>query len=72
MNFSVNNPLPTISAISPGSATAGSGAFMPHDNRDRLYIRFRGSLERGGAADDVLQPHAADGVDSGQRHYCSR
>ena len=60
VNFTVNNPVPTITSLSPTSATAGAAAADPDHQWDEFPLHLDGHLQRGGAHRDLCELDAVD------------
>ena len=67
LNFTVNNPAPTLTSLSPASATAGAGAQTLDPQRHEFPLHVDGDLQRGGAHRDLRELDAVDDFPERQR-----
>ena len=60
VNFTVNNPAPTLTLLTLLTAGWYAGAPDAHSDRDELPLHLDGDLQRGGAPGDVRERDAVD------------
>ena len=69
VTFTINNPVPVISSISPSSTLRRRGSIYLDGHRQWLCLRFHSSLAGRKPHDDVWERNKAYSRDSGQRHF---